>query len=125
MGEMLPPAVARSITAALTGIWAGAFGKGPDAARTYLNDDNIVVVFHGGLLVYEQTLIEAGDREAVRTVRYRFEQHLAPQLIRAVEAATGRRVAAYDSHMLFGPTRTFELFVVEDADGRRADATAP
>jgi len=50
---------------------------------------------------------------------------LAPEIKRAVEEATGRRVATYDSQILFAPTRTFELFVLEpeDADGTGAGAT--
>jgi uncharacterized protein YbcI len=101
------------VTAAVTGLWAAAFGKGPEFARTYVNDDNVVVVMHGGLLPHEQVLLDAGEEEVVRAARHRFERALAPQMRRVVEEATRRRVATYDSQILFGPTRTFELFVLE------------
>jgi uncharacterized protein YbcI len=104
---------AAEITAAITGIWAAEFGKGPDRARTYFNDENVVVVMYGGLLSYEQTLLEAGEGDLVRTVRQRFEQILSPRLTSAVEQATGRRVLTFQSQILYGPTRTFELFVLD------------
>jgi uncharacterized protein YbcI len=92
----------------------GEVGKGPDRARTYLNDENVVVVMYGGLLAHEQTLIAAGDHDAVRALRMRFEQALRPEMKAAVEAASGRRVLTFDSAILFEPTRTFELFVLGD-----------
>lgn len=110
------PNTARAVTAAVTGLWAAAFGKGPEAARTYINDDNVIVVMQGGLLTHEQALVDAGEQEVVRRARHRFEQILAPDITRAVEEATGRRVATYDSQIVFAPTRTFELFVLEPAD---------
>jgi uncharacterized protein YbcI len=106
------PQAGRDITGAIAGLWASTFGKGPDVARTYFNDDNVVVVMHGGLLPHEQKLIDAGDQEAVRALRHRFEQTIAADLIRVVQEATGRSVATFDSHMVFNPTRTFELFVL-------------
>lgn len=109
----VPATAARAITSAVTGLWAASFGKGPDIARTYVNDDNIVVVMHGGLFPHEEALIAAGERETVRTLRHRFERTLAPELCRAVADATGYPVASFDSHMLFGPTRTFELFILD------------
>lgn len=117
-----PSGSPRAVTAAVTGLWAAAFGKGPEFARTYINDDNVVVVMHGGLLVHEQALVDAGEQEAVRRQRHRFERMLAPEIKRAVEEATGRRVATYDSQILFAPTRTFELFVLEPEDANGTDA---
>jgi uncharacterized protein YbcI len=104
---------AAEITAAVTGIWAAEFGKGPDRARTYFNDEHVIVVMYGGLLSHEQVLLEAGEGDLVRTVRQRFEQILAPRLTRAVEQATGRRVLTYESQIVYDPTRTFELFVLD------------
>jgi uncharacterized protein YbcI len=109
-----PAELQRSISRAVVGLWSARFGKGPDRARTYLNDENVVVVMYGGLLAHEQTLIAAGDHDAVRALRMRFEQALRPEMKAAVEAASGRRVLTFDSAILFEPTRTFELFVLGD-----------
>ena len=105
---------AAEITAAITGMWAAEFGKGPDRARTYFNDENVVVVLYGGLLPHEQALLEAGEGDLVRAVRQRFEQILAPRFTSAVEGATGRRVLTFESQILYAPTRTFELFVLDE-----------
>jgi uncharacterized protein YbcI len=109
-----PSELQRAISRAVVGLWSARFGKGPDRARTYLNDENVVVVMYGGLLAHEQTLIEAGDHDAVRALRMRFEHALRPEMKRAVEEATGRGVLTFDSAILFEPTRTFELFVLAD-----------
>lgn len=109
-----PPDLLRAISRAVVGLWSTRFGKGPDRARTYLNDEHVIVVMYGGLLPHEQTLIAAGEQEAVRMLRLRFEHALRPEMKRAVEEATGREVLTFDSAMLFGPTRTFELFVLGD-----------
>jgi uncharacterized protein YbcI len=103
----------RAISRAVVGLWSARFGKGPDLARTYLNDENVVVIMYGGLLPHEQTLIDAGDHEAVRALRRAVEQALRPEMKRAVEEASGRRVLTFDSLIVFDPTRTFELFVLD------------
>jgi uncharacterized protein YbcI len=90
-----------------------------------VKDDDVVVVMHGGLLAHEQVLVDAGEEEAVRAVRHRFERTLAPKMTRTVEEVTGRRVATYDSQILFRPTRTFELFVLEPDDSEPAAPDGP
>jgi uncharacterized protein YbcI len=109
-----PAELRRAISRAVVGLWSARFGKGPDLARTYLNDEHVVVVMYGGLLPHEQTLIDAGDHEAVRALRRAFEQALRPEMKRVVEQASGRPVLTFDSLILFEPTRTFELFVLGD-----------
>ena len=41
------------------------------------------------------------------------QQILGPRLTSVVEQATGRRVLTFQSQILYGPTRTFELFVLD------------
>ena len=105
--------LAAQISNGIQGLVAREYGKGPERARTYFNDEYVVVVLHGGLLANEERFVEEGDEELVRQVRMRFEQLIAPEITQLVEQATGRQVLAYHSQVLFHPTRTFELFVLD------------
>ena len=40
-------------------------------------------------------------------------QTMTARFTSAVEGATGRRVLTFESQILYGPTRTFELFVLD------------
>ena len=50
------------------------YGKGPERARTYLNDDYVFCAMEGGLTRNEETLVEAGEEEAVRQYRLLFQR---------------------------------------------------
>src|SRR3712207_2476290 len=106
------------------------YGKGPERARTYLNDDYIFCAMEGGLTRNEETLVEAGEEEAVRQYRLLFQRTMTATTTAAIEAITGRAVIGYHSQITFNPTRSFEIFVLDsasratgggDADGSGAD----
>lgn len=88
-------------------------GRGPEEARTFaLDDDTVVARLHGGLTVQEQTLLAAGRGDLVREVRRTLAEVMRAPLTSAVETATGRRVAAYHSDLVFEPTYVFGVFVL-------------
>ena len=89
------------------------YGKGPIAAKTYFNDDWVFVVLDGGLTRNEQTLVEAGEHELVRTVRLRFQEAMTDRMTGTVTAATGRRVVNYHSQLLLDPVNSVEMFLLE------------
>ncbi len=89
------------------------YGKGPVAAKTYFNDDWVFVVLDGGLTRNEQTLVEAGEHELVRTVRLRFQEAMTKTICGTVEEIVGRRVLTYHSQVMFEPARTVEMFLLE------------
>jgi uncharacterized protein YbcI len=89
------------------------YGKGPERVRTYLNDDYIFCALEGGLTRNEETLVEAGEEEAVRQYRLLFQRIMTKPMTEAIEAITGRPVIGYHSQIVFRPTRTFEIFVLE------------
>src|SRR4051794_10698290 len=91
------------------------YGKGPERARTYFCDDNVVVVLHGGLTTSEETLLTAGEEQTIRRYRERFQEVVTADLMRTVAEITGRDVLTYHSQMLFRPTRIFEIFVLDRA----------
>ena len=89
------------------------YGRGPDAAKAYVEDDYIFVVLEGGLTRNEETLIAAGEQRLVREYRLRFQEAVAGTIRTAVEEVTGRRVLAYHSQIVFDPDRAFEIFVLD------------
>src|SRR6188472_3188835 len=63
-----------AISNAMVGLKKRFYGKGPERARTYLNDDYVFCALEGGLTRNEQTLVEAGEEEAVRQYRLLFQK---------------------------------------------------
>jgi len=116
-----------AISNAMVGLKKRFYGKGPERARTYLNDDYVFCALEGGLTRNEQTLVEAGEEEAVRQYRLLFQKAVTHTVTAAIEEITGRRIIGYHSQMTFNPTRAFEIFVLDrpatappETDGRRA-----
>jgi uncharacterized protein YbcI len=113
-GGMLLSAVSNSIVA----LMKKYYGRGPTAAKTYLLDDNLVIVMQDGFTTVERTLLDAGQDHLVREVRLRFQDQMGPEFTGEVERITGRRVLGYSSQVVFDPPTLFEMFVLEpSADG--------
>ena len=89
------------------------YGKGPEEAKTFFNDNVVMCMLTGGLTTVEQTLVKAGKQDLVRTVRLTFEDLMADKFQGVIERVTGRRVLTYHSQILFDPVRIFEIFVLE------------
>ena len=79
------------------------FGKGPTQAKSYLLDDMLIIVMRGGLTTAEQTMLEFGHPDLVRQFRQLFENEMTERLSGMVEDLTGRRVATYQSQVMFQP----------------------
>ncbi len=102
------------------------FGKGPTQAKSYLLDDLLIIVMRGGLTTAEQTMLEFGHPDLVRQFRQLFENEMTERLTGMVEELTGRRVATYQSQVMFDPDVVIEMFVFDEpakADGRAATAS--
>jgi uncharacterized protein YbcI len=96
------------------------YGKGPVEARSYFVDDLLFVVMRGVLTTAEGTMIEAGQEDAVRGFRQRFENEMAPQLKSTIERLTGRNVVNYQSQIMFDPDMLIEIFVFDQPMSRDA-----
>jgi uncharacterized protein YbcI len=108
-----PPGSLRAALAnAMVGLKKRYYGRGPEGAKAYVEDDYIFVVFEGGLTRNEETLLEAGRDDLVRQYRLAFQEVVGPTATSAVEELTGRRVIGYHSQIVFRPTRAFEIFVL-------------
>lgn len=98
------------------------YGKGAVESKTYLNDDFLFVVMKGGMTKVEETLVASGDERLVREVRLRFQEQMRVAFVDAIERLTGRKVVQYQSQVVFNPDYTFEIFLLERAEG---DVAAP
>ena len=92
---------------------AELYGKGPERAKTYLNEEHVFVVMEGGLTPSEEQLVEAGDYDLVRRYRLRFQEVTEKVLTGDVEQITGRNVIGYHSQIVFEPTRIYEIFTLD------------
>jgi uncharacterized protein YbcI len=93
------------------------YGRGPDAAKAYVEDDYIFVVLEGGLTRNEETLLADGKEDVVRRYRLEFQETVADTATKAVEELTGRTVVGYHSQIVFDPARAFEIFVLAPPGG--------
>jgi uncharacterized protein YbcI len=98
---------------AMVGIKKRYYGRGPEGARAYVEDDYIFVVLEGGLTRNEETLLEAGKEDLVRNYRLAFQEAVTGIAVPAVEELVGRRVIGYHSQIVFNPTKAFEIFALE------------
>ena len=71
------------------------------------------MALEGGLTRNEETMLADGKEDLVRAYRLSFQETMTDVLTSAVTEITGRRVLTYHSQIMFGPTRTFEMFVLE------------
>ena len=110
-----------AISNAMVGLKKRNYGKGPEKARTYIGDTYIFCVLEGGLTRNEETLLDAGEDEAVRSYRLLFQETVKAPTVEAIERITGCKVLGYHSQIVFRPTRSFEIFVLDAPPGSRAD----
>jgi uncharacterized protein YbcI len=116
-GGKLPDEPGGSIRAALANAMVGMkkqyYGRGPTAAKAWILDDYVFVALEGGLTRNEETLLDDGKEDLVRSYRLSFQETMGSTTMAAVEEITGRKVLTYHSQIVFGPTRAFEIFVLE------------
>lgn len=108
-GAALLAAISREMVKAMKSF----YGRGPTKAKSYLIDDLLFVVMRGGITEAEQTLLDAGEADAVRAFRQHFENVMGERLIGTVEQLTERKVITYQSQVLFDPHTIIEIFLFE------------
>src|SRR3954454_8916926 len=92
------------------------YGKGPTGAKAWILDDYVFVALEGGLTRNEETLLEDGKDDVVRAYRLSFQETMSDITTAAVAEIVDRRVLTYQSQILFRPTRSLEIFVLEPED---------
>lgn len=116
-----PGSIRAAISNAMVGLKKKHYGKGPERARTYLGDNYVFCVMEGGLTRNEETLLDAGKEDAVRSYRLLFQDVVSEASTGSIEEITGRKVLGYHSQIVFRPTRSFEIFVLDAPPGPRRD----
>ena len=101
------------ISNAMVGLKKEFYGRGPTKAKTFLNDNYVFCAMEGGLTRNEETLIERGHEDLVRTYRLRFQEAMEGPTVEAVQRITDRSVIGYHSQIVFNPERAFEIFVLD------------
>ncbi len=114
-GGQPPGSLRAAVANAMVGLKKQYYGRGPEAAKAFVEDDYIFVVLEGGLTRNEETLLAAGREDVVRQYRLAFQEAVGPTATGAVEELTGRRVIGYHSQIVFDPVRAFEIFVLAPA----------
>ena len=117
-GGQPPGSLRAAIANAMVGLKKQYYGRGPEGARAFVEDDYIFVVLEGGLTRNEETLLAAGREDLVRQYRLAFQEVVGETATGAVEELTGRRVIGYHSQIVFDPDRIFEIFVLEPRSDR-------
>ena len=97
----------------MVGLKKKFYGRGPDKAKAFINDNYVFCVLDGGLTQNEKTLLDADEHRLVRKFRLRFQEVMKAPTTEAVERITGRKVLTYHSQILFEPTVAIEIFVLD------------
>jgi uncharacterized protein YbcI len=111
-GGQPPGSLRAAVANAMVGLKKQFYGRGPEGAKAYIEDDYIFVVLEGGLTRNEETLLAAGQEHLVRQYRLAFQEAVEATATGAVEELTGRTVIGYHSQIVFDPVRAFEIFVL-------------
>jgi len=105
--------VRAAVANAMVGMKKQYYGRGPTAAKAWILDDYVFVALEGGLTRNEETLLADGKEDIVRSYRLSFQETMSDVTIAAVEEIVGRKILTYHSQIMFDPTRSFEIFVLE------------
>ncbi len=110
-----PPAysVAADVSTRIVRLMSQYTGRGPTKARTTLNTNFVLVVLEDTLTRGERSLVAAGEVEAVRNHRRKFQDVMRPEAIAAIEEVTGRHVRTFLSDMDPEAGVSIELFLLE------------
>ena len=108
--------VRTAISDGLVALLKEYYGRGPEQAKTYVNDDLVVCLLRGGFTPVEQTLRQGGYGDAVINQRMAFQEVMRERFEQVVEQATGRRVVGFMSGNQQEPDMICEVFVLAHND---------
>jgi uncharacterized protein YbcI len=108
--------VLTAISDGLVALLKEFYGRGPNRAKSYYEDDLVVCVLRGGFSRVEQTLLEGGRGTAVIQQRMEFQELMRERFEEVIEDATGRRVIGFMSGNQQDPDMMCEVFVLAPSD---------
>lgn len=104
----------QAISTAIVAILREHYGRGPMKAKTYVNDDLIVVVMRGaGFTPLEQTIMDDDGADRVVAMRHDFQRVMAERYKQTITELTGRNVLAFLSQAHVEPDITLEVFFMD------------
>ncbi len=93
-----------------------SIGKGPSRCKSYwAGRDLLVILLRGGFTVAEQTLFDAGHKQAVQDSQHALQDAMEGRLTKIVEGLTGRTVVGFLSASRQCPDLRAELFLLDSA----------
>ena len=88
------------------------YGKGPTKAKTYVQDEVVVVLMRGGFTKVEETLLDEGRSDAVIAQRMQFQEVMVGRFKEVIEGELGREVVGCMSGSQQDPDLIAEIFVL-------------
>ncbi len=105
-----------NISRRIVGLHKEYYGKGPTKAKTYYDDDLVVVLMRGGFTKVEETLMREGRGQAVLDQRRQFQEVMRERFDEVIREELGRGVIAFMSGTHQEPDLLAEIFVLEPTD---------
>jgi uncharacterized protein YbcI len=106
-GQQLADAASAMVT-----MKAQFFGRGADEAKSYVNDEFLIVVMKGCFLQFENELIARGRDDAVRDLRLTWQAEMAPEIVGRIEEITAMKVLDYHSQVMTKADVALEMFLL-------------
>ena len=104
--------ISSAISKAVVALLSEYTGRRPTKARTYINEDLIVVVLYDTLTSEERAIVRDGGADLVLSARQAFQQAMRPELIATVERFSGRSTSTSMSHNHLDPDIVVESFML-------------
>ena len=103
-----------AISTRIVAILREHYGRGPMKAKTYAQDDILVVVMRGsGFTPLEQTIMDSGEPDRIVAMRHDFQRMMTKRFKETIEELTGRNVVAFLSQAHVEPDITIEMFFID------------
>jgi len=100
-------------------------GRGPTKARSYLNNECVLVLLREGHTPSEQTMFEGGSARSVAQSRVDISEMLREPLVDIVEEHTGRKVEGFLSSSQQDPDLLDFVFVLENSPLTQSEDATP
>ena len=111
---MLSGSARASIANEIVRLHSEYYGQGPTKARTFVNDEVVVVVLKETFTPAEKTLIARGEADGIQDIRRRFQRVMADQFKAIVEQASGRQVRSFFSDTDIENDISVEVFILAE-----------
>jgi uncharacterized protein YbcI len=108
-----PGSLSSAISRLVVGLVSEYTGRGPTKARTSIRDNVVVCVTMDNMTKGERTLVDAGEGDAVVTIRRKFQTTMRDDLVGGIETLTGRKVVSFLSDHDAVNDHAIEAFVLD------------